>query len=60
MVASAPTFDEVADKIYELLSDNIFIAHNVNFDHSFIYHHLKKAGYELSVKKLCTVRTIHV
>ena len=56
MVAIAPTFDEVADKIYELLSDNIFIAHNVNFDHSFIYHHLKKAGYELNVKKLCTVR----
>ena len=56
MVASAPTFNEVADKIYELLLDNIFIAHNVNFDHSFIYHHLKMAGYELNVKKLCTVR----
>ncbi len=56
MVASAPTFNEVADKIYELLSDTIFVAHSVNFDHSFIYHHLKKCGYELTVKKLCTVR----
>jgi len=56
MVATAPTFGEVAQKIYELLQDNIFIAHNVNFDHSFIYHHLKLSGYELNVKKLCTVR----
>ncbi len=56
MVASAPMFEDVAEKIYELLSDNIFIAHNVNFDHSFVFHHLKKYGYELNVKKLCTVR----
>jgi DNA polymerase-3 subunit epsilon len=56
MVASAPTFAEVANTIYELLSDNIFVAHNVNFDYSFIFHHLKKCGLELNVKKLCTVR----
>ncbi len=56
MVASAPVFKEVADEIFELLSGNIFIAHNVNFDYSFIKHHLKSAGYELNVKKLCTVR----
>lgn len=56
MLASAPLFEDVAEKIYELLRDNIFIAHNVNFDHSFLYHHLRKHGYELNVKKLCTVR----
>ena len=56
MVASAPVFKEVAGEIFELLSGNIFIAHNVNFDYSFIKHHLKSAGYELNVKKLCTVR----
>ena len=56
MLASAPLFSEVAEKIHELLSDNIFVAHNVNFDHSFVYHHLKLHGYELNVKKLCTVR----
>ena len=56
MVASAPVFKEVADEIFELLSGNIFIAHNVNFDYSFIKHHLKLSGYELNVKKLCTVR----
>ena len=56
MVADAPIFEEVAGKIYELLNDVIFIAHNVNFDYSFVKHHLKAAGFELNVKKLCTVR----
>ncbi|MEJ7610343.1 MAG: exonuclease domain-containing protein [Ferruginibacter sp.] len=56
MVASAPLFSDVAEKIHALLIDNIFVAHNVNFDHSFVAHHLKKCGYELNVKKLCTVR----
>jgi DNA polymerase III subunit epsilon len=56
MVASAPTFKEMAPTIYELLSSNIFVAHNVNFDYSFIFHHLKLCGYELKVNKLCTVR----
>jgi DNA polymerase-3 subunit epsilon len=56
MVASAPLFEEVAGEIYEHLKDNIFVAHNVNFDHSFICYHLKRAGFDLKVKKLCTVR----
>ncbi|RYD72703.1 MAG: DNA polymerase III subunit epsilon, partial [Sphingobacteriales bacterium] len=41
MVASAPTFEEVAAEIYAYLQDAIFVAHNVNFDYSFIKHHLK-------------------
>ena len=56
MVASAPLFDEVADKIFSMLCNKIFVAHNVNFDFSFVKHHLKNSGYELNVKKLCTVR----
>jgi DNA polymerase-3 subunit epsilon len=56
MVADAPVFDKVADKIYELLEQRVFIAHNVNFDYSFIKSHLLRSGYELKSKKLCTVR----
>ncbi|MFT3908178.1 MAG: exonuclease domain-containing protein [Ferruginibacter sp.] len=56
MVADAPTFEEIAEEIYELLHENIFVAHSVNFDFSFIKHHLKVSGYDLNVKKLCTVR----
>jgi DNA polymerase III subunit epsilon len=56
MVADAPAFEEIASVLFELLNDKVFIAHNVNFDYSFIKHHLKAAGFELTAKKLCTVR----
>ncbi len=56
MVAGAPRFEQVAEKIYNLLQDKIFIAHNVNFDYSFIKAHLRESGFELNTKKLCTVR----
>lgn len=56
MVADAPAFEDIAETLFELLNEHIFIAHNVNFDYSFIRHHLKKAGYELTARKLCTVR----
>jgi DNA polymerase III subunit epsilon len=56
MVATAPLFEEVAGEIYELLKDAIFVAHNVNFDYSFLKYQLKSCGFELNDKKLCTVR----
>ena len=56
MVEDAPTFEEVAEEIYDRLKDCVFIAHNVNFDYSFIKHHLQLCGFELNVQKLCTVR----
>lgn len=56
MVATAPLFSEVATEVFSLLHDKIFIAHNVNFDYSFLKYHLSACGYELQTKKLCTVR----
>ena len=56
MVEDAPVFDEIADVLHAILQENIFIAHNVNFDYSFVKHQLKTAGYDLASKKLCTVR----
>src|SRR5580704_11360199 len=56
MVANAPSFPEIAGQVFDLLQDKIFVAHNVNFDYSFVKHHLQSAGYELDTKKLCTVR----
>lgn len=56
MVASAPAFGEIAEQIHALLQHRVFVAHNVNFDFSFIKHHLQECGYPLNVKKLCTVR----
>jgi DNA polymerase-3 subunit epsilon len=56
MVSEAPRFEEVAENIFNLLHDKIFVAHNVSFDYSFVHGHLKEAGLELNCRKLCTVR----
>jgi len=56
MVYDAPRFEQVASQVFNLLQDRIFVAHNVNFDYSFIKHQLHEAGFELNTRKLCTVR----
>lgn len=56
MVSTAPSFEDVAERIFTILHDKVFIAHNVNFDYSFVKSHLKEAGFDLNSKKLCTVR----
>jgi DNA polymerase-3 subunit epsilon len=56
MVASERDFKSIADELYQLLHDKVFVAHNVNFDYSFIKYHFSQAGYDLNCKKLCTIR----
>ena len=56
MVSKAPTFSEIAKEVHEMLQDKIFVAHNVNFDYSFIAHQLNQQGYRFNARKLCTVR----
>ena len=52
MVSKAPTFSQIAKDVYELLQDKIFVAHNVNFDYSFISHQLNQQGYKFNARKL--------
>ncbi len=56
MVREAPPFTDIAEAVYSHLEGRIFIAHNVNFDYSFVKYHLKEAGFEFNARKLCTVR----
>lgn len=56
MVADAPLFTDVAPRIFRMLEGRVFVAHNVNFDFSFLKYHLLLSGFELAVPKLCTVR----
>jgi len=56
MVELAPSFEEIAPRLMELLQGKVFVAHNVNFDYSFINHQLQELGHQLDCKKLCTVR----
>jgi DNA polymerase-3 subunit epsilon len=56
MVRNAPIFDDIAEEVFQMLTGRIFVAHNVNFDYSFIRHQLEEAGYKWTARKLCTVR----
>ena len=56
MVEDARHFKMIADELYKLLNDKIFVAHNVNFDYSYLKYYFKESGYELDCKKLCTIR----
>ena len=56
MVKNAPVFDDISEKVLEMLSGRIFVAHNVNFDYSFVRHQLEESGFKWTAKKLCTVR----
>ncbi|WJG10327.1 exonuclease domain-containing protein [Aliiglaciecola sp. LCG003] len=56
MVADAPLFVEVADKLRDYLSDCVFVAHNVNFDYGFIRTEFERLEQNFRMPKLCTVR----
>lgn len=56
MTAEAPRFSEVAEEVFHFLGDHIFVAHNVNFDYSFVRKALQELGYSYQPKRLCTVR----
>jgi DNA polymerase-3 subunit epsilon len=56
MVEDAPGFEDVAEKVAEMLADCVFVAHNVGFDYTFIRGHFEALGTSWSRPKLCTVR----
>lgn len=56
MVAQAPKFFEVAKKIVQMTEGKIFVAHNVNFDYSFVREEFMRLGYDFQRRQLCTVR----
>lgn len=56
MVAKSPVFEEVADKIWTLLSGRLFIAHNARFDYGFLKNEFKRTGRTFQPPVLCTVK----
>lgn len=55
-VESAPSFREIADEIKVLLTDTIFVAHNVRFDYGFLKYEFARLNKTFSMKHFCTVR----
>jgi len=58
MVADAPDFSEIAPKIYKLLLDSVFVAHNVPFDLGFLKNELSEVG--LPLANIETVDTVEL
>jgi DNA polymerase III subunit epsilon len=56
MVEEAPAFETVAEEIMSWLRDRIFVAHNAQFDFSFLKKEFEGVGINWQTKKLCTVR----
>ncbi len=56
MVADAPPFSEIAEELFSLLQDKIFIAHNVSFDYGFLKKAFAREGFSFNPKRGCTVR----
>lgn len=56
MVSEAPKFFEIAKTIVQLTDQAVFVAHNVNFDYSFVRNEFKALGYDFKRKTLDTVR----
>jgi DNA polymerase-3 subunit epsilon len=56
MVMDAPSFEEIAEEVFAKLDGRIFVAHNAQFDYSFIKHEFELVGVNWQPRKLCTVR----
>jgi DNA polymerase-3 subunit epsilon len=53
---NAPSFYEKQDEILSILSDCIFVAHNVRFDYSFLRSEFKRYRTPFTMKNFCTVK----
>src|SRR5690606_38461342 len=56
MVFDAPSFQEVAEELFNRLNGKVFVAHNAHFDYSFLKREFEIAGFQWQAKKSCTVR----
>jgi DNA polymerase III subunit epsilon len=57
MVKDAPTFSAVVPALLEKLEGNVFVAHNAQFDWSFLSHEIQRtSGARITGNQLCTVR----
>jgi DNA polymerase III epsilon subunit family exonuclease len=58
MVASQPTFAELAPKIYDLLKDRIIVAHNIDYDLAILKSEFFKLNYNITNQSICTVNAL--
>lgn len=59
-LAKAPTFSQVAGRIFKLLEGAVFVAHNVQFDANLLAEQLFMEGYDLKSPRVDTVELAQV
>ena len=59
-LAKAPDFSQVAQEIFSLIEDCVFVAHNVKFDANLLAEQLFMEGYELRTPRVDTVELAQV
>jgi DNA polymerase-3 subunit epsilon len=55
-LANAPIFKEIAGALHAMLKGCVFVAHNVEFDYSFLAAEFARCGIAYTPQKLCTVK----
>ncbi|QQS28886.1 MAG: hypothetical protein IPM47_18905 [Sphingobacteriales bacterium] len=56
MVADAPAFEDLAERVNQITREAVFVAHNVDFDYAYVRMEFKKLGHVFERRKLCTVK----
>lgn len=55
-VKGQPEFFQIVDQIKNKLDQSIFVAHNLEFDYSFLFHEFRRTEQRFSPPSLCTVK----
>jgi DNA polymerase-3 subunit epsilon len=57
MVRDAPTFETLCDRVLDVMTGHVFVAHNARFDWAFVNAELERTtGRTLDGPRLCTVK----
>ncbi|QOP55450.1 helicase C-terminal domain-containing protein [Lacticaseibacillus paracasei] len=57
-LVAAPYFEEIAKTLHQLLTDTVFVAHNVNFDYPFLNAEFERVG--LPKLQLAAIDTVEL
>lgn len=52
----APTFEDIAHELRDLLEGSLFVAHNARFDYAFLKNEFERVGIYFSADRVCSVR----
>lgn len=55
-VDAAPVFAQLAEELWGLLDNRVFVAHNARFDHGFLKAEFKRCGLQFKPRVLCSVK----